>query len=131
MTSNTNPTDKTYPYKRDDTFKDSQVSYDSDNDLINVTVPVIFPRAYRTESTEITFLLTDEVIEYTSASSNDATLPTAIGIKGRLFTLDNSGAGVATLKTILSQTINNLSSQTIASGNTITVISNGANWRIK
>ena len=41
MSYNLNPTDKTYPYRRDDTLKDSQASYDPDNDFINVSVPVV------------------------------------------------------------------------------------------
>lgn len=44
MTYNLNPTDQTYPFRDDDTLKDSQVSFDPAEDIINITVPVVFPR---------------------------------------------------------------------------------------
>jgi len=39
-----NTTENNFPYNKDDTFKDSQVSYDEVNDIIIITVPVVFPR---------------------------------------------------------------------------------------
>lgn len=44
MTFNLNPTENKYPYKKDDTFKDSQVTYDPDLDIIIISVPVSYPQ---------------------------------------------------------------------------------------
>jgi hypothetical protein len=39
-----NPTEDNYPYRKDDTLKDSQVSYDPALDIIVSTVPSLIPQ---------------------------------------------------------------------------------------
>ena len=56
------------------------------------------------------------------------TLPTAVGIVGYQFVIKNSGSGTVTLATTSSQTIDGASTQTITQYQSLTVVSNGANW---
>lgn len=73
----------------------------------------------------------DRTLEATSGTFT-ATLPTAVGISGKVYILTNSGAGVVTVGTTSSQTfVNVLTTPTtlaLSQFNTITVQSNGANW---
>lgn len=45
MTYNLNPTDKNFPFRRDDTLKDSQVTFDSVLDIIISSIPVSSPQS--------------------------------------------------------------------------------------
>jgi hypothetical protein len=76
---------------------------------------------------------TDYLINCT-ANTFTVTLPTAVGITGRIYEIVNSGAGVITIATTSSQTFTNVTATpitlTLASvlGKSIRVMSNGANW---
>lgn len=61
-----------------------------------------------------------------------ATLPTSVGITGKLFNIKNSGAGVITINTTGGQTVDGQASGfwTLSTGDNITVQSTGANWII-
>jgi hypothetical protein len=82
-----------------------------------------------------TYLITatDYLIDCT-ANSFTVTLPTAVGITGRIYEIVNSGAGTITIATTSSQTFANVAASpttlTLATalGKSIRVMSNGANW---
>lgn len=69
---------------------------------------------------------TDCVVDVTS-SSPTITLPDATQV-GMLFIIKNSGAGTVTLATTSGQTIDGAAPGTIAAGNSLTLVSTGANW---
>lgn len=70
--------------------------------------------------------------DFTSGSSI-ATLPTAVGIAGRIYVIFNTGAGTTTIATTGGQTINGASPSAYnltAPYSYLTVYSDGANWKI-
>lgn len=73
----------------------------------------------------------DYTVEVTSGTHTQ-TLPTAVGIAGRIYVITNSGAGTVTVGTTSSQTFVNVTATpttlTLAQFATVTVQSNGANW---
>lgn len=78
------------------------------------------------------YTLTSSDYTVNAASGTFAfTLPTAVG-NTRIYNMKNSGAGTITINTTSSQTIDGLASGTItlATGDNLTVQSNGANWII-
>jgi len=73
---------------------------------------------------------TDYTVDCT-AKSFTVTLPTAVGLLGRRFEIINSGTGTITIAATSSQTINGQSNQQLAAQYTsMTVVSDGANWKI-
>lgn len=86
-----------------------------------------FSTAYRAITAARTLDATDQLIEVTSGTFN-VTLPTAVGITGREYTVKNTGAGTTTLATTSSQTIDGVTTKTILTNESMTVTSNGANW---
>ena len=86
-------------------------------------------RKITSKSATYTILLTDDVIDFT-ANTFTATLPTAVGIKGKYFDIKNSGAGIVTLEGDGSETIDGSLNETLAAGDAISVLSDGANWII-
>lgn len=71
----------------------------------------------------------DDVVDCTSGTFT-VTLPTAVGVAGIEYTVKNSGAGTITLATTSSQTIDGVTTKTIAAAAVLTVRSTGANWII-
>jgi len=72
----------------------------------------------------------DYAIECTSGAFT-VTLPTAASIPGREFLIKNSSTGVITIATTSSQTIDGALTATLTTQyESITLISNGANWII-
>jgi hypothetical protein len=81
----------------------------------------------------ITALRTLDITDYTvdcTANTFAVTLPTAVGITGRTYIIKNSGTGIITLNTTSSQTIDGTASGvlTLVQYDSITLMSNGANW---
>lgn len=72
---------------------------------------------------------TDYQIECT-ANSFTVTLPTAIGIVGKVYSIKNSGTGTITVDTTSSQTIDGSLTQNLSQYDNLQVMSNGANWII-
>jgi hypothetical protein len=73
---------------------------------------------------------TDHTVDCT-AKSFTVTLPTAVGLLGRRFELINSGTGIITIAATSSQMINGQTNQQLAAQYTsMTVVSDGANWKI-
>jgi hypothetical protein len=83
--------------------------------------------SYIAKTGSYTVTASDYTIDNTSGV-NTFTLPTSVGITGRIYNLINSGAGTLTVATTSSQTINGLSTQSVTTG--MTVQSDGANWKI-
>lgn len=86
--------------------------------------------AYRAITADRILDSSDELIEVT-ANSVAVTLPTAVSFLKR-YTVKNSGAGVVTLYTVLSQTIDGEASGvlTLNQYDSLTLRSNNANWVI-
>lgn len=72
----------------------------------------------------------DCVVNCTSGSFT-VTLPTAVGIEGQYFIVKNTGSGVIVIDADGAETIDGLANKYLAVRNeSITVISDGANWII-
>lgn len=67
-----------------------------------------------------------------TANTFTVTLPTAVGIAGKIYYVTNSGAGVITIATTSSQTFTNVvttpTTLTLSAVGTVSVMSDGANW---
>jgi hypothetical protein len=90
---------------------------------------------YRAFTVNTSAASTDNLLVFTGSSAATLTLPTAVGCDGRNYMIKNaSTAGttpVLTIATTSSQTIDGAASWTLTSANeTITLISNGANWHV-
>ena len=69
----------------------------------------------------------DQVVDCTSGTFT-VTLPTAVGITGKAFTLKNSGAGSITLDGDGSETIDGVTTKVLAANDSVTVLSDNVNW---
>jgi len=88
-------------------------------------------KSYAIKIADYTLTATDETVDFTDKTTAKATLLTAIGNTGKKFTIKNSGTGVITLGTTLSQTIDGAATFIIRSQYAaVTVQSDGANWKI-
>ena len=86
------------------------------------------PHTYVAVSGTYAILSSDYFIEATSGTFT-ATLPTAVGRAGQEYTIKNSGTGIVTIATTSSQTIDGQLTNLLAvQYQSITVVSNGANW---
>lgn len=87
--------------------------------------------AYVAKTANYTLTASDYLVNCTS-NTFDITLPTAVGITGRVYVINNSGSGTITLKTTSSQTVDGNASGTLtmAQNKNYTVMSDGANWII-
>lgn len=90
-----------------------------------------FATAYIAKTANYTLTIGDYFVDCTTGTFN-LTLPTAVGITGRMYVLNNSGTGTITLNTTSSQTIDGNASGTLtlAQNKNYTVISDNANWKI-
>jgi hypothetical protein len=91
--------------------------------------------SYRNFITSTAITGTDNTVVFTGTTASAVTLPTAVGITGRVYWIKNASTTVPTpnliVQTTLSQTIDGNSSWTLDEANeVIKVISNGANWYI-
>lgn len=85
---------------------------------------------YVAKTATYSILASDEVVDCTSGTFN-TTLPTAVNLTGKRFTIMNSGAGIITVDTTGGQTINGISTVTLdIQYAAVTVVSDGANWKI-
>jgi hypothetical protein len=85
--------------------------------------------AYASKSASYTLTPTDYLINGTTGSFT-VTLPTAVGITGKIFVVKNSGAGTMTVQGTGGETIDGIASQLVGAGSALTVMSDGANWII-
>lgn len=86
-------------------------------------------RSVVSKTANYTILSTDGLVICTSGSFT-VTLPTAVGIAGRAFTVKNTGSGTITMASTSSQTIDTASagSTLILQNDSYTFESDGANW---
>jgi hypothetical protein len=85
------------------------------------------------KSANYTATISDNTINCTT-SGITITLPTAVGIDGREYTIINSTSGNVTVATTSSQTIGNFTTATtytLASDKSVTVKSDNANYKVK
>jgi len=101
----------------------------TDNSTLTVNGSV--STAYIAKTANYTATISDYTINCT-ANTFQVTLPTAVGITGRVYTITNSGAGTITIATTSSQTFTNVvatpTTLTMAAVGTRQVQSDGANW---
>lgn len=84
--------------------------------------------AYVSKTSTYSISATDYTIDCTSGTFT-VTLPTAVGITGRMYSIKNSSIGVITIATTASQTIDGSTTQPITAGNPAMIVqSTGANW---
>lgn len=118
-----NPTENVYPYRRDDTFKDSQVSFDPVNNILIVEVPVIYPRNLTQVSANYSILETDDIIEVT-ANTVVITPLLASSFSGHVFDIVNAGDDIVTVTGLLPDS-------TLSPDEAVNIYSNGTDWRVK
>lgn len=113
----------------DPEFSSSPAHGISSGDIVNWNTIYSGITPFRSINSIRTLDSTDSQIECT-ANTFDVTLPTAVGIKGKVYSIKNTGTGVITIKTTSSQTIDGESTQTLEQWENITLMSNDANWII-
>lgn len=86
-------------------------------------------KPYRAASGSGAILATDGIVKATAAGIT-LTLPTAVGIVGRIYIVDNASSGDITVDTTGGETVWDESSQTIPQNSCVSFYSDGANWRI-
>lgn len=87
--------------------------------------------AYVAKTASYTLTISDYTVECTANTFN-ITLPTAVGIPGRIYNIKNSGTGLITILTTSSQTVDGNASGVLvlARRDNLTVQSDGQNWII-
>jgi len=86
--------------------------------------------AYSAKTASYTLTATDYTVTLTSGTAT-FTLPTAVGITGKIYIVKNKGAGVLTIATTSSQTMDGATTATISTTYAGRVLqSNGANWDV-
>jgi len=90
-----------------------------------------FGASYVAKTSAYTLTASDFTVNCTSGTFA-LTLPTAVGCAGRLYALNNVGAGIITINTTSAQTIDGNASGTLtmATNKNYVVQSDGANWII-
>jgi hypothetical protein len=87
-----------------------------------------FATQYTASAVDITITATHSTIDLT-VTGKTATLPTAVGISGRIYTIKLTASGTGTVATSSSQTIDGSTTYSLASQyKYVTVQSNNANW---
>lgn len=95
--------------------------------LVTSTAPTF---AYVAVTATYAILTTDFLVDCT-ANTFTVTLPTAVGVTGRIYDIKNSGTGVITVATTGGQTIDGSATALLQVQNvSITVMSDGANWKV-
>jgi hypothetical protein len=85
--------------------------------------------AYTAKTANYTATIADYTIDCT-ANTFTVTLPTAVGITGRIYVIKNTGTGVITVDGDSTETIDGQLTQTLNQWNTLKIQSTGANWII-
>ena len=93
-----------------------------------VTTPGV-KRNLVTKSALYTLTSSDHIVVATAGTWN-ATLPTAASVAGTEYVIKNSGTGIITVDTTLSQTIDGSLTFALGQYESITVVSDGSNWVI-
>jgi hypothetical protein len=80
-----------------------------------------------TINSSYTATTSDYMIDVTGGTFN-VTLPSAVGIQGRLLVVKNNGGGAVTVQPVLGQNIDDNPFVILGETNTIQLVSNGSNW---
>lgn len=84
---------------------------------------------YTTTATTYAILSTDEIVATTTGPIT-VTLPTAVGLTGKRYTIKNTGGTTNTIATTSSQTIDGTATTTSVAANAkVTIFSDNANWQ--
>ena len=91
--------------------------------------------SYRAFTANTAATATDNLLAFTGTTAATITLPTAVGCDGRTYMIKNASTTgptpVLSIATTSSQTIDGAASWSLTSANeTVTLISNGANWNV-
>jgi len=87
-----------------------------------------FATKYVSKSGNYTLTISEQCVEVT-ATGLTMTLPTAVGIDGRIYTIKLTASGSSTIATTSSQTIDGSTTYSLsAQYKYVTVMSNGSNW---
>lgn len=78
-------------------------------------------------SSTYTLLSTDFLVDCTS-NSFTVSLPSAVGITGKIYQIKNSGSGIITIDANGSETIDGSLTKTLNQNDVIQITSNGTNW---
>lgn len=98
--------------------------------LPSTTLGGSLTKKYNSTATGVTLDGTYNIVEVT-ATGQTITLPTAVGISGRQYTIKLTASGSGTIATTSSQTIDGSTTYSLsAQYKYVTVMSNGANWII-
>jgi Pectate lyase superfamily protein len=98
------------------------------NGQTSIVSSIILP--YVAKTTTYSIAVSDYMIDCTSGTFT-VTLPTAVGVAGKIYVVKNSGTGVITIATTSSQTIDGASTETISTQyGDFTMMSDGANYKI-
>lgn len=88
-----------------------------------------YRESYRAISANDTLLATDDFISATNTIT--LSLPTAVGIQGKTYTIKNNGTGVITIDPNGAQTIDSAATYVInTTGSGIKLISNNSDWEV-
>lgn len=104
-------------------------SFDGTTTKGNLNITGGIQLGYIAKSANYTAVASDYVIECT-ANSFTITLPTAVGIQGKVYNIKNTGTGVITIDANSTETIDGELTQTINQWDNIEIMSNNANWII-
>ena len=86
-------------------------------------------RTVTTQTTTYAITVADDMVIGNHATvAFTITLPTAVGITGQIFRLKNINAAVVTVAATSSQTIDGQTTRAMEQWQSLTVISDGANW---
>ena len=110
----------------DDAAPVQSITVDS-NGVTSLTYAVTL--AYVAKTANYTITTSDYQIECT-ANTFTLTLPTAVSIAGRVYSIKNTGSGAITLEGDGTETIDGELNQTVNQWDNISVMSNGTNWII-
>lgn len=93
-----------------------------------VMTTVVDTLGYVAKTANYTATSSDTIIDCTT-NTFTITLPTAVGITGKMYIVKNSGTGVITIATTSSQTIDGATTYDLGTQYmSLTVVSNNANW---
>jgi hypothetical protein len=97
-----------------------------DNSITSGDINALMPTSLATVTSDHTAAQTITLASGTLTVS----LPSVNGLSGRKYTIKNTGSGVITVDGSGSETIDNVSTQELIEMETITIVSDGAEWWI-
>lgn len=110
-----------------DTLNELAAAINDDPDFFN-NLPKNNEKALVVKTEAYLLTVNDHVV--VCSGSWSATLPTAAGIAGQEFIIQNSGTGTITVTPDGSETINGAATQTLNQWESLTIVSDGTNWII-